>query len=125
MYPARATLAAVATIKACHDKQMRTWGEYNAIMQALKDHLVAAVDDAYLQGVKDPVTEYHNLTVLQLLEHLFDNYTKINKDQKAKNIERMKEPYDVTISLSSSFSAFRNVSTLPVRHKVHCPWNKS
>ena len=54
------------------------------------------MDDAYLQGVKDPVTEYHNVTVLQMLEHLYDNYRRINKDQKAKNIERMKEPYDVT-----------------------------
>ena len=101
MYPARATLAAIATIKARHNKQMRQWDKYNAVMQALKNQLIATVDGAYLQGVKYPVTEYHNVTVLQMLEHLYENYGKINKDQKAKNIERMKEPYDYAHSAHS------------------------
>ena len=107
MYPARATSGAIVTIKACHNKQMHQWDEYNAVMQALKNQLIAAVDDAYLQGVKDPDTKYHNLTVLQMLEHLYENYDKINEDQKAKNIERMKEPYDITTPIELFFQCIQ------------------
>ena len=50
------------------------------------------MDDTYLQGVKDLTTEFHNVTVLQMLEYLYDNYGKINKESKNKKIEKMKDP---------------------------------
>ena len=65
-------------------------------MQALKNQLIEAINNAYLQGIKDPVTKYHNVTLLQMIEYLYDDYGKINKDLKSKNIERMKEPHNVT-----------------------------
>ena len=58
--------------------------------------MIATVDDACLQGIKDPTTELHNVTLLQMLEYLYDNYGKINKESKNKNIERMKEPNSIT-----------------------------
>ena len=79
MYPAQVTSAATATLKARHDKQLWQCEEYNAVMQALKNQLIAAVDDVYIQGIKDPTTEFHNVTLLQMLEYLYDNYEKRKK----------------------------------------------
>ena len=72
-------------------------------MQALKNQLIVAVDNAYLQGIKDPTTEYHNVSVLQMLKYLYDNYEQINKQSKSKNLEQMKEPYDVTAPIELFF----------------------
>ena len=72
-------------------------------MQALKNQLIAAVDDAYLQGIKDLTTKYHNVTLLAMLEHLYNNYGKINEDAKQQNLKKMNMPYDVTTSIELFF----------------------
>ena len=56
-------------------------------MQALKNQLIAAVGNAYLQGIKDPVKEYHNVTILQMIEYFYNNYGKINEDQKTRTLK--------------------------------------
>ena len=70
MYPARASSAAIATLKARHDKQRCQWEEYNAVMQALKNQMISAVNITYLQGIKDPTTEFHNVTLLHMLKYM-------------------------------------------------------
>ena len=82
---------------------MRQWDKYNIIMQALKNQLIAVVDNAYLQSIKDPITEYHSVSLLQVIEYLYDNYGKANKYQKNNNIEQMKEPFNVTTPIELFF----------------------
>ena len=110
MYPARAISAAIANIKARHDEQICQWYEYNAIMQALKNQLIAAIDDAYLQGIKDPVTEYYNVSFLQMIEYLYDNYRKI----PTMSLRR----------LNCFSSKYKNALILQARRRAHSQQSK-
>ena len=108
MYPARATSAVIATLKARHDEQRCQWEEYIAVMQTLKKQVILAINNTYLQGIKDPTTEFHNVILLHMLEYLYDNYGKINEDSKSKHIEKMKEPYDVTTRIELFFQRIQD-----------------
>ena len=77
-------------------------------MQALKNQLISEIDNTYLQGIKDPTTEFHNVTLLHMLEYLYNNYGKINEDSKSKNIEKMKDPYDVTTPIELFFQIIQD-----------------
>ena len=57
-------------------------------MQALKNQLILAIDNTYFQGIKNPTTEFHNVTLLHRLEYLYNNYGKINEDSKGKTLKR-------------------------------------
>ena len=74
----------------------------------IKNQLFAAIDNTYLQGIKDPTTEFHNITVLHMLDYLYDNYGKINEDSKSENIEKMKGPYDVTTPIEVFFQRIQD-----------------
>ena len=125
MYPPRATSAAIATLKAQYDERLQQWEEYNAIMQALENQLIAAIDNAYLQGIKDPTTEYHNVSVLQMLKYLYDNYGQINEQSKSKNLEQMKEPYNVTAPIEFFSVESKTASISQVPRVAHLQPNKS
>ena len=43
-----------------------------------------------------------------MLEYLYDNYGKINEDSKGKNIEKMKELYDVTTPIEFFFQRIQD-----------------
>ena len=102
--PLRATAAAVFSIKKRHAEQLRTWEEYNAIMQALKNQFIEAVDEIYLKAIQDRVTEYTNVTLYDMLQHLYNNYGKITEDKLEKNRQEMNKAYSVTMTIETVFA---------------------
>ena len=110
IFPIRATSAAIAGIKATHDENLRRWEEYNAVMQALKNQLTAAVDEVYLKAIADPVTEYTNLNLMAMLHHLYDTYGKITEERLEKNRNEMTASYDVTLPIDSLFNRIEECS---------------
>ena len=102
--PVCATAAAVSSIETRHAEHLRAWEEYNAIMQALKNQFIEAVDKIYLKAIQDRVTEYTNVTLYDMLQHLYDNYGKITKDKLEKNRQEMNKAYDVTMPIETLFA---------------------
>ena len=104
VFPQRATSAQLATTKALHDENLRKWQEYNALMQALKNQLIKAVDEVYLKAIQHPITEYTSLTLITMLQHLYDTYGKITEERLEKNREEMTATYDVAVPIDNLFT---------------------
>jgi len=43
-------------------------------MQALKNQFIEAFDEIYLKSIQDRVTEYTNINLQDMLQHLYDTY---------------------------------------------------
>jgi hypothetical protein len=76
-HPAGATAAQIAEANRQHAENVREWREYNNIQAALRKQLLNAVEDVYVSAIKDPLTGYNNLSVHDILKHLFTSYGKI------------------------------------------------
>lgn len=103
-FPIRATAVTVAALEATHKENLRAWEEYNAVMQALKNQLIEAVDELYFKAIQDRVTEYTNVTLYSMLQHLYDNYGKITEDKLEQNREEMNSPFDVSLPIEILFT---------------------
>jgi hypothetical protein len=50
--------------------------------------LIAAVPSIFIAAKKNPVTGFGNVTCLELLTHLHNNYEKITEQQLDENVTR-------------------------------------
>lgn len=60
-----------------HEERLRECRKYNNVQKALKEQLLTAINSNYVQVLKDPNTRFNNITVRQILYHLFQTYGKI------------------------------------------------
>jgi hypothetical protein len=70
------------------------WREYDNMGKALRKHIIAAVDDVYIKAKKNRASGYNEVTINQLLIHLFTQYGDINPNDLADNEKRFIEPWD-------------------------------
>ena len=77
-----------------YDADRKKFADYVALQNALKKQLIAAVEDIYLEAISAPYVGFGNLTILQMLDHLYDIYAKILPDDLVKNTENMSAPWD-------------------------------
>ena len=73
---------------AAHASQSKLFQQYNATDRALKQILLGAVDDMFVNAICDPHVGYANVTTLQLLTHLYDTYAKITAGDLEENKEK-------------------------------------
>ena len=67
------------------------------------NQLLAAVDNIFICSLKHPYIVYDNVTVLQLLTHLYTTYTQISSGDLAFNEERMTRDYEPNIPIEHLF----------------------
>ena len=70
----------------------------------LKNQLLDAAEDKYLQELWDRYSEYDNRTVQELLDHLFANYAKLYDPVINRNMERFNGPPDMDLPIDTYFS---------------------
>ena len=76
------------------DRNKATFNDYTSLQLALKKQLIAAVEPIYLRAIRDKYVGFGNLTILEMLTHLYSSYAKITPADLEKNDVRMKAPYD-------------------------------
>lgn len=76
------------------DRNKATFNDYTSLQLALKKQLIAAVEPIYLRAIRDKYVGFGNLTILEMLTHLYSSYAKITPADLEKNDARMKAPYD-------------------------------
>ena len=76
-------------------------------MQASKNQFIEAVDKISLKAIQDCVTEYTNVTLYDMLQHLYNNYGKITKDKLEKNRQEMNKAYNVTMPIENLFAQIK------------------
>ena len=95
-FPPDPTQEQMRTIERNHTAARALFKEYVAVGNALKQQLIGAVDDIYLRGLQHRVYGFLNVTVIQMIYYLFQNYGKITPSDLVANEQRMKAPYDVS-----------------------------
>lgn len=72
--------------------------------ELLKNQLLDAVEEKYLRELRDRYSEYDDKSVLELLDHLFANYAKMDDPTINRNMERFNEPPDMDSPIDEYFS---------------------
>jgi hypothetical protein len=75
-----ATSAQIFAANTFHNNTCDDFTTYCKTQVTLKSQLLAAVDDAFVNELNDPLWSYGQLTALQLLTHLRDTYGWITPD---------------------------------------------
>ena len=92
-------------------------------MQALKNQLIETVDAIYFKEIQNKVTEYTNMTLQQMLQHLYDTYGKITKDKTKHDCEEMNHPYNVTLPIETLFAQIKD--TIDFADAAHSPYSQA
>ena len=101
--PRKGTQYQIAAAQKLFDEQVKLFNQYDACDRALKQLVIGAVDDMFLNTTYDPHVGYANVTTLQLLTHLYDTYGRITDADLRKNQEVMTEPLDVNLPIETFF----------------------
>ena len=86
-----------------HENNLKIWKQYNTVEQALKQQLIASFEDIYLKSISNRHTGFASLTLLRMLQHLYDTYGDLTPTELEDNDERMKAPYDVTAPIETLY----------------------
>ena len=84
----------ISATNRTYDTNRKKFADYVALQNALKKQLIAAVKDIYLKAISAPYVGFGSLTILQMLDHLYDVYAKMLPDDLVKNTENMSAPWD-------------------------------
>ena len=102
-YPDNATQYQIQAANKAYERAAKLFNEYDACDRALKQLLLGAVDDMFINALCDRHVGYANVTTLDMLTHLYDTYGKITEIDLNKNQEVMNEPFDHNLPIESFF----------------------
>ena len=77
-----------------HVEALRIFRLYTNVQNALKQQLLTAVDDIYIRALRHRHTAYSNLTVAQLITHLYSTYGRVTPMSLQANDDRFRTAYD-------------------------------
>jgi hypothetical protein len=89
VHPEGSTAAQISEINRQHTENARIFRTYHNVDAALRNQLIAAVDDAYICSLSNATIGYGNTSVLALLTHLYDTYGQISASALDDNDTRM------------------------------------
>ena len=92
--PAGSTGPQIANINSQWKRELTEFKIYDAVHKKLKQQLLSAVDKSYLSSLDDDMFGFTNVTLVQLITHLVDNYAEIDADALTKNMEDLKLPWE-------------------------------
>jgi regulator of replication initiation timing len=106
--PAGATNHQINAIQNQHKENHRIWKEYLATDKALKQMLLAAVNEMYYRSLRNRITGYANVSTLAILTHLYTTYGNINPTDLIENDSRMKKSYDPSQPIETLFDQYED-----------------
>ena len=95
--PNIAIASTAAQISANRDKytdKLNTYRTYNNVQNALKQQLLASVDDIYVRTLRNVHTGYARVTTLQILSHLYQVYGRLTPMAMQENDTRFRQAYN-------------------------------
>ena len=94
MIPERATAPQIASIRFEFDANQKIFLKYTNVEHALKSQLIGAVDEVFIQSLRNKYVGYANHTTKALLAYLYTSYAKITPSSLEENDQSMREPLD-------------------------------
>jgi hypothetical protein len=108
------TAAVIAETTRLHREATQVYRTYNNVDQAIKNLLIEAFDDAYLNALSDEIVGYANCTSLQILTHLLTYYAMIAPTELTQNYERLNTPYDQNQPIEMLFQQIQDARAFAV-----------
>ena len=110
LIPVNSTAIQITAINRAFDTAQSVYQAYVTVGNALKKQLLAAVEDIYICSLKQPYVAYGNVTVLQLLTHLYTTYARISPSDLAKNNLLMIRDYDPNLPIEFLFKQIKDAT---------------
>ena len=106
--PPGATQAQIGQLTRTFNTASKTYLETVHTDQALKQLILGAVDNIYLDSLRNAYTGYTAVTTQDLLDHLYTNYGQISDFDLEENEKRMKTKYDPSLPIDTLFKQIEN-----------------
>jgi hypothetical protein len=88
------TAIAATASNTAHDDAVANYNAHLAMSAALRQQLLAAVDDTYTRILKDDLLGYGDVTPRAIIEHLVTTYGEIQPEEIAANTARLNAEWD-------------------------------
>ena len=102
-YPDNATQYQIQAANKAYEMATKIFNQYDACDHALKQLLIGAVDDIFINTLCDRHVGYANVSTRDLLTHLYNTYGKITEVDLNKNQEVMGEAFGPNLPIESFF----------------------
>jgi len=89
-----ATQAQIGEAVRQHKERLKIWKECVATDLALKNQILATFDEVYLKGLRNRHVGYQNVSIRDMIQHLYTNYGIITPAELDDNDARMRETFD-------------------------------
>jgi FtsZ-binding cell division protein ZapB len=99
------------------EDEMDTWSLVQYIRKALTKQIINAIDDEYIEDLKDPNTGYANVTPIEMIEHLYSEYGQLTNQDIIENRNRLKQDFDTSKSMVAHFQNIREIRLVAEKAK--------
>ena len=86
------------------------------MIAGLRDALLVAVPHIYIDPLKDETFGFANVSPLAILAHLVTEYATVTPDDLQLNLEQLKEPMDIALSVEHVFARVRKCRAYALPH---------
>ena len=96
VFPDAPTQPQIAQINATHKSELKLWREQELVKRAIKKQLTNMFHPRYIADLHDNYTGYNNVSILEILQHLYDNYGDLDESDLEANEKTLTQEFDVT-----------------------------
>ena len=95
-----------------YNVSLRQFMEFNNIKDAVRNQILAAVDESLIASLKEVIMRFSRRTPRELIQHLERKYNKLTTTDIRQNDLAMKEPFDPTTEIELLFQRVEDCAAL-------------
>jgi hypothetical protein len=107
VHPINATAPQISEAVRLHKEALATFQLYHNVDKALRNQLIKATPEVFIQATKDPILGFGRCTCLTILTHLRTAYGEITPDELDRNLERMSAAWHPPTPIEDLFEQLR------------------
>jgi hypothetical protein len=102
------TAAQISTAHHTWEEDVQTYWTYTSVHQALKKQIISVFEPMYLYILSNSMVGYANISVRDMLVHLFETYGNITVVDLEINFEHMRRAWDPQHPVESLFKQIQD-----------------
>ena len=123
-YPNNPNQHQIIAVNKLHKINTRFFKQYDTCNRAIKQLLLGAVDDMFVNVISNPHVGCANVTTLKFITHLYDKYVRITDRDLEKNKELMAQACGVNLLIGFVSIVLKIVWCMPPLEIHRIPPNK-
>ena len=101
------------------------WKLEKDVREALKNQILEAFNDKYLEDLKDPNIGYAAVTPLEMIEHLYQEYGVMTAQDILDNHQQLWEDFDTSTSIVKYFYNIKEICNMAEKAGQPTHWDLS